>query len=122
MVSNKFQRISLLFLFSLISLCRCDGFDWHQYWPNGGKTTNAPAVMECGVGLTPVNSQMNGTRDAEIGEISWQVSVQSKDGGKWAHSCGGVVINKNFVLTTAQCAGGGSVFSQTFFYLRSMNS
>ena len=95
---------SFLILFSIVCLCRCE--DWNKYWP-GAATTKAPLKLECGVGLTAINEEFNGTIEAQIGQISWQVSVQSKDGGKWAHSCGGVVINENYVLTTAQCAGGG---------------
>ena len=103
--SNLLTFVALLF-FSTINLYQCE--DWQKWWPGGGgQTTKAPLNLMCGIGLTPINSEMNGTRDAEIGEVSWQVSVQSKEGGKWAHSCGGVVINKNYVLTTAHCIGGG---------------
>ena len=85
-------------LLSNIYLCNCA--DWDKWWPGGGggQTTKAPLNLACGVGLTPIDDQMNGTRDVKLGEVSWQVSVQSKDGGKWAHSCGGVVINNNYVF------------------------
>src|SRR5215475_6035406 len=77
------------------------GNDW---WPMG--TTSSSKILECGVGITPLFTEMNGTRDANEGEIVWQVSVQKKSNGKWAHSCGGVVINKQYVLTSAQCVDG----------------
>lgn len=79
------------------------GNDW---WPIN--TTPSSKSLECGVGITPLVTDMNGTRDANEGEIAWQVSVQKKTSGKWAHSCGGVVVNKQFVLTSAQCVDGSS--------------
>ncbi|CAG2183295.1 unnamed protein product, partial [Oppiella nova] len=96
-------KLSLLLVVLIAYRCQCE-FDYSQYWP--GQSTAAPIVQECGVGLIPINPDINGTRDAEVGEVSWEVSVQPKTSGKWAHGCGGVVINKNFVLTTAKCIGG----------------
>jgi hypothetical protein len=76
----------------------------NDWWPI--EPTSSSKTPECGVGIIPLFTEMNGTRDANEGEIVWQVSVQKKTSGKWAHSCGGVVINKNFVLTSAQCVDG----------------
>jgi len=86
-----------------------DGNDWdNDWWPQ--KTTPSSQLLSCGVGVTPLVNDMNGTRNANEGEIVWQVSVQKKEKetGKWAHSCGGVVIDKQLVLTSAECVGGSS--------------
>ncbi|XP_071178268.1 venom peptide isomerase heavy chain-like [Mytilus edulis] len=41
--------------------------------------------------------------DADIEEFPWQVSVQVNDNGYWESHCGGVIIDKNWVLTAAHC-------------------
>ncbi|CAG2121625.1 unnamed protein product, partial [Medioppia subpectinata] len=99
-------KLSLAIVLVIAYQCECE-FDYSQYWP-GGKTTGAPIVLECGVGLIPINGDNNGTRDAAPGEVAFQVSLQKKVSGKWAHACGGVVATNGFVLTTASCVGGSN--------------
>ncbi|XP_054155792.1 serine protease 33-like [Oppia nitens] len=97
--------VTIVLMVALVAYqCNCN--DW---WPPSGKTTQAPVVLACGQGLVAIDGEFNGSRSVQLGEVPWQVSVQSKAGGaKWGHSCGGVVISKDFVLTSAVCAGGGS--------------
>lgn len=42
--------------------------------------------------------------DAQVGAWPWQASLQ-KDG---SHSCGGVVISDQWILTAAHCVAGGT--------------
>ncbi|XP_012218725.1 chymotrypsin-2-like [Linepithema humile] len=54
-----------------------------------------------------LNPRIVGGRNAKPGEIPYQVSLQTIKSGH--HFCGGVVLNKNYVLTAAHCASGKDV-------------
>ena len=44
---------------------------------------------------------------AEMGEFPWQVSWQRKNyAGSYSHSCGGSILNENWILTAAHCCAG----------------
>lgn len=46
-----------------------------------------------------------GGREAEEGAWPWQVSLQyySTEAGLWGHTCGGVLIQEQWVVTAAHC-------------------
>lgn len=92
----KYQLISLLALFGV---CCVSCYDW-----GGSGTTAKPGP--CGFGPVLIPEQLNETVTAELGQVVWQVSVERKNGGTWAHSCGGVIIAKQAVLTSASCVDG----------------
>lgn len=74
-----------------------------DYWPGNGDSSQ----LKCGTNIPGViNITSDGSRNCSEGEIPWQVSVQKKSNGIWKHACGGVVINKQFVLTSAKCVDG----------------
>ncbi|XP_069614736.1 chymotrypsin-like elastase family member 1 [Ranitomeya imitator] len=49
------------------------------------------------------NSRVVGGSNAAPNAWPWQVSLQYQSGSHWYHTCGGVLILANRVLTTAQC-------------------
>ncbi|XP_027029874.1 serine protease 27-like [Tachysurus fulvidraco] len=53
-------------------------------------------------GHAPFNIRVAGEENALEGEWPWQVSLQ-RPGKQGGHFCGGSLINKDWVLTTAQC-------------------
>jgi secreted trypsin-like serine protease len=68
------------------------------------------AVEQCGVpgGMQMLSGAENyilGGDEATPGELPWQISVQrqEKDGEPWLHTCGGSIIDKNWILTAAHC-------------------
>jgi len=72
----------------------------------GGPPTEAP-LGPCGTSLIPIDSELNDTVDAELGQVTWQVSVLTKKmGSTWGHTCGGVLVGKQAVLTAASCVDG----------------
>lgn len=52
--------------------------------------------------LTPFTGRIIGGEDAQPGAWPWQVSLQRCTIG-CSHSCGGVVVNPNWILTAAHC-------------------
>jgi len=46
-------------------------------------------------------SELRGGSDS--GNVSWMVSLQYRDGGKWLHFCGGSLFRADAVLTAAHC-------------------
>ncbi|KAH9501382.1 Transmembrane protease serine 2 [Dermatophagoides farinae] len=68
--------------------------------------TTPPAP--CGISPIPLDSEMNETITAQLGQVVWHVAVESKGliGGVWKISCGGAVITPQAVLTAASCVDG----------------
>lgn len=64
----------------------------------------APAAP-CGLSTILIDpNECTDTIDAQLGQVVFQVSVQTKNMfGQWSHACGGVVISENAVLTAASC-------------------
>ncbi|UXI14120.1 Trypsin-1 [Sarcoptes scabiei] len=98
-------------LFSIIVYCS-DAFnlpDWSKFNPNSkeeqsvkGAPTRKPDPS-CGLSLHSIDSDHFGPFDVPLGTVTWQVSIETKSKGRWKHSCGGVVIASQAVLTTASC-------------------
>nr|XP_027196356.1 fibrinolytic enzyme, isozyme C-like [Dermatophagoides pteronyssinus] len=93
----------------------CYNFDYSNFLPfpmakdvvaNADAVTTPPAP--CGISPIPLDSEMNETMTAKLGQVVWHVAVESKGliGGIWKLSCGGVVISPMAVLTAASCVDG----------------
>ena len=44
-----------------------------------------------------------GGKDAKDGEFPWQVSIRNLAGIGYSHFCGGSIIDKKWILTSAAC-------------------
>uniref|UniRef100_A0A8C5QEH7 Peptidase S1 domain-containing protein n=1 Tax=Leptobrachium leishanense TaxID=445787 RepID=A0A8C5QEH7_9ANUR len=60
----------------------------------------------CGVpSVEPNVSRVVGGEDVRPNSWPWQVSLQYQATSGWAHTCGGILISENWVLTAAHCIG-----------------
>ena len=53
-----------------------------------------------------IGGRIVGGQDADEGEYPWQVSWRRVEGDGAYHSCGGSVLNEDFVLTAGHCCAG----------------
>uniref|UniRef100_A0A672NQI2 pancreatic elastase II n=1 Tax=Sinocyclocheilus grahami TaxID=75366 RepID=A0A672NQI2_SINGR len=53
----------------------------------------------------PVASRVVGGTDVKPNSWPWQVSLQYQSGSSFYHTCGGTLIDKQWVLTAAHCIG-----------------
>ena len=87
------MNLILILLFSIFSLSHCYHLD----------------SSSCGKRSFKIPSpRIVGGRPAKDGEFPWQVSIQikNKDGsgsGSYIHSCGGIILSENTILTAAHC-------------------
>lgn len=51
------------------------------------------------------SARVVGGVNAEIGQFPYQVSLQRSDG---SHTCGGSILDENFILTAAHCVVVGN--------------
>ncbi|XP_018495797.1 chymotrypsin-like elastase family member 1 isoform X2 [Galendromus occidentalis] len=58
--------------------------------------------QECGV-PNDASAYIVGGDAARRLEFPWQISLQKFENGVWSHTCGGSIIDKNWVLTAAHC-------------------
>uniref|UniRef100_A0A672V8P6 Peptidase S1 domain-containing protein n=1 Tax=Strigops habroptila TaxID=2489341 RepID=A0A672V8P6_STRHB len=79
-----------------------------------------------GCGQRPLTGGTSGSRiigghDAPVGAWPWLVSLQvHRGGGRFSHVCGGVLVNKNSVLTAGHCVTGRKyVFMSTPLFINS---
>jgi len=97
----------LILLAAAFWIHRTEGafFSWGGAGSNG-PPTEAP-LPPCGTSPIPLNPELNSTVDAQLGQVVWEVSVMTKGmGAKWAHTCGGALIGRQAVLTSASCVDG----------------
>uniref|UniRef100_A0A672VCI1 Peptidase S1 domain-containing protein n=1 Tax=Strigops habroptila TaxID=2489341 RepID=A0A672VCI1_STRHB len=70
----------------------------------------APALPAAAAALNAActsGSRIIGGHDAPVGAWPWLVSLQvHRGGGRFSHVCGGVLVNKNSVLTAGHCVTG----------------
>ncbi|NXD88299.1 CTRC protein, partial [Halcyon senegalensis] len=59
----------------------------------------------CGQPAVPpeLGARVVGGEDARAHSWPWQISLQYSSGGTWRHTCGGTLIDPNWVLTAAHC-------------------
>ncbi len=55
--------------------------------------------VKSGGSCVEVQSRIVGGREATRGSFPWQVLVEHQEGG----NCGGAIVNKEWVITTAHC-------------------
>lgn len=53
-----------------------------------------------------IGGRIVGGTEAQLGEFPWQVSWQRQGFGSYSHSCGGSILNENWILTAAHCCAG----------------
>uniref|UniRef100_A0A8C3YI61 pancreatic elastase II n=1 Tax=Catagonus wagneri TaxID=51154 RepID=A0A8C3YI61_9CETA len=51
-----------------------------------------------------------GGEDASPNSWPWQVSLQYDSSGQWYHTCGGVLVDQNWVLTAAHCISSSRTY------------
>ncbi|XP_076133793.1 elastase-1-like [Alosa pseudoharengus] len=56
----------------------------------------------------PIVKRVVGGRVSGVNQWPWQVSLQYKSGSRYRHTCGGVLIKRNWVLTAAHCVNSRS--------------
>ncbi|TRY82328.1 hypothetical protein DNTS_000060 [Danionella cerebrum] len=54
---------------------------------------------------TPIDSRVVGGSDVIANSWPWQVSLQYQSGSSFYHTCGGTLIDSQWVLTAAHCIG-----------------
>merc|ERR1712136_148541 len=76
------------------------------------------AFQECGKKGT--SSRIIGGYDAGYGEFPWQVSLQIKSRYTWRpfHTCGGTIIDKQWVLSAAHCFNTGTMRPKSQYTVR----
>uniref|UniRef100_F6R096 pancreatic elastase II n=1 Tax=Ornithorhynchus anatinus TaxID=9258 RepID=F6R096_ORNAN len=63
-------------------------------------------ALGCGVPTYEPNlSRVVGGEDVRPNSWPWQVSLQYLSGSKWHHTCGGTLIDNNWVMTAGHCIG-----------------
>lgn len=58
---------------------------------------------DCGTKGPKFYPRIVGGENAEKGEFPWQISLRRKSSNTWRHTCGGSLLNEQWVLTAAHC-------------------
>ncbi|XP_063057093.1 elastase-1-like isoform X3 [Engraulis encrasicolus] len=58
----------------------------------------------------PIKKRVVGGTVAPANYFSWQVSLQYRSGSTYRHTCGGVLVKRNWVLTAAHCVDSSRVY------------
>merc|ERR1719461_562639 len=53
-----------------------------------------------------IGGRIVGGQDADEGEYPWQISWRRSSGSNSGHSCGGSILNENWVLSAGHCCAG----------------
>ncbi|KAM6216920.1 chymotrypsin-like elastase family member 2A [Rhynchocyon petersi] len=68
-------------------------------------------ALSCGVSsYQPQLHRVVGGEDALPNSWPWQVSLQYSSSGQWRHTCGGSLIDNNWVLTAAHCISSSRTY------------
>ncbi|KAM7234945.1 hypothetical protein CapIbe_013765 [Capra ibex] len=74
-------------------------------------STLVAGALSCGVPTYPPQlSRVVGGEDARPNSWPWQVSLQYSSSGQWRHTCGGSLIEQNWVLTAAHCISSSRTY------------
>ncbi|XP_036602147.1 chymotrypsin-like elastase family member 2A [Trichosurus vulpecula] len=68
-------------------------------------------ALGCGVPTYQPNvMRVVGGEDVQPNSWPWQASLQYSSNGKWSHTCGGVLIDQNWVMTAAHCISSSRTY------------
>ncbi|XP_073717175.1 elastase 3 like [Misgurnus anguillicaudatus] len=60
--------------------------------------------------IEPVTSRVVNGEDAKPHSWPWQISLQYQNGDSWHHTCGGSIIDTNWVMTAAHCISSSRTY------------
>ncbi|XP_037666370.1 chymotrypsin-like elastase family member 2A [Choloepus didactylus] len=74
-------------------------------------STLVAGALSCGLPTyVPQLPRVVGGEDAKPNSWPWQVSLQYSSSGQWHHTCGGSLIDQNWVVTAAHCISSSRTY------------